>query len=459
MTASPGLVAAPLSSSEPEVQKLRSSCEGCGNAKVKCDRGHPECRRCVTLGQSCVYGISRNFGKPPRKRVSAHLDIANNLSNRKRVKGTTGTCEIRRKGVEQSQVANQPAQHTQSSHSSFDTTKCIENCEGRTKALSPREPQCAIEAAQLSISDTMTGGLPIASSNNPTLSIFEQNPLSTSFTAPLLFNEWSEFDIWGPALEFPSVSKSSGPENRLSVSALHSISNPSTSIDSAESHSCPRGSYELFRDLICPSPFLHAPEANSDTVSAQFDEVLHFNRDAICRLSRLLKCPCARSGHRAMVHASIVSRILIWYQQAAGWTGSGSWETRESSFAASSLPDSESSSSPPDPGTTANTEPSSPLTLTQCTGFAVAQVPVSMGTFSIEDQNMQTAFRNQLILSELKKIASLIDNFICQGPLESPVTGVTSLYSHLGTWLRNELLKTMTVLKARLRELNKSLES
>ncbi|RDW59931.1 hypothetical protein BP6252_13018 [Coleophoma cylindrospora] len=459
MTASPGLVADPLSSSTPEVPKLRSSCEGCGNAKVKCDRGQPECRRCVAFGQSCVYGISRNFGKPSRKRVSTNLNRANNLSNRKRVKGTTDTCEIQRKEVEQSQVADESAQHTQSFHSSFDATERIESGDGCTSTLSAAKSQSTIEATQLNYSDSMTGGLSIASSINPTSGIYEHNSLDTSLTTPLLFNEWSEFDIWGPALEFPSVSKSTGIENRLSVSGLQSVSNPSTSMDSAESHSCPRGSYELFRDLICPSPFLHAPEANSDTVSAQFDEVLHFNRDAICRLSRLLKCPCAKSGHRAMVHASIVSRILIWYQQAAGWTGSSSWETQASSVSASSPSDCETPSSPPDPGTTINTERSSPLTLTQCTGFAVAQVPVSMGTFSIEDQNMQTAFRNQLILSELKKIASLIDLFICQGESESPVSGVTSLYSHLGTWLRNELLRTIAVLKARLHELNKTLES
>jgi hypothetical protein len=43
----------------------------------------------------------------------------------------------------------------------------------------------------------------------------------------------------------------------------------------------------------------------------------------------------------------------------------------------------------------------SPSTLVQSTGFAVAQVPVSMGTFNIEDENVQDAFRNQLVLSEL----------------------------------------------------------
>jgi hypothetical protein len=153
-----------------------------------------------------------------------------------------------------------------------------------------------------------------------------------------------------------------------------------------------------------------------------------------------------------MVHVSIVSRILIWYQQAAGWTGTSS-STISSSSPQTSTPSLSGA-------IIANTIASSPLTLTQCTGFAVAQGPISMGTFSIEDENVQAIFRNQLVLSELKKIASIIDCFtIAQDSSEPPAIGVTCLYSYLGVWLRNELSKTVTVLRARVRELNKSLES
>lgn len=59
---------APPSRSECLTPKLRSSCDGCGVAKVRCDRGQPGCSRCTMLGSTCVYGPSRRFGKPPRKR-------------------------------------------------------------------------------------------------------------------------------------------------------------------------------------------------------------------------------------------------------------------------------------------------------------------------------------------------------------------------------------------------------
>ncbi|KAK1979536.1 hypothetical protein LZ30DRAFT_545897, partial [Colletotrichum cereale] len=44
--------------------KLRSSCDACGAAKLRCDRSRPVCGRCFTLNQGCVYGISRYKDRP-----------------------------------------------------------------------------------------------------------------------------------------------------------------------------------------------------------------------------------------------------------------------------------------------------------------------------------------------------------------------------------------------------------
>ena len=82
-----------------------------------------------------------------------------------------------------------------------------------------------------------------------------------------------------------------------------------------------------------------------------------------------------------------------------------------------------------------------------------------MGTFSIEDQNVQAAFRNQLVLSELKKTANLIDIFISQDSGESSTSGVAGLYSQLGAWLRSEHSRTVRTLKSRLNTLNENLET
>jgi hypothetical protein len=91
--------------------KLRASCEGCGTAKVRCDRGQPKCSRCVALGLSCIYGISRKFGKPPRKRPIACLDVSSGFSHAKRVMRRAQSCENHIIiGLEKSPSINKPVQ-------------------------------------------------------------------------------------------------------------------------------------------------------------------------------------------------------------------------------------------------------------------------------------------------------------------------------------------------------------
>ncbi|KAK5460959.1 hypothetical protein LTS15_003022 [Exophiala xenobiotica] len=312
------------------------------------------------------------------------------------------------------------------------------------------------EPAQLNFSDMVTNILPMPSGidTTTTMNTDGQNQAGSPLFMPLSFNEWPQLDTLGTGLEVPCFPKATAPDVQLSASVFQppvSFNTTSPSSISHQSHSCPRESYEILADLICPSPSLHAPAANADTVSAQLDHVLHFNRNAIDRLSRLLKCPCAISGHRVMVHASIISRILIWYQQAAGWTSNSSRSTWTSTSASadSSTPHNMSPSSPlPAVAATGPGATSLPK-LTQSTGFEVAQVLVTVGTFSVEDRNLQAAFRDQFVLSELKKAASLIDLFSSQGTAESGVNGVASLCSYLGAWLRSEHSKIVRILRSR----------
>ncbi|KAL4768220.1 hypothetical protein BDW60DRAFT_219940 [Aspergillus nidulans var. acristatus] len=50
---------------------LRSSCGQCNQAKVKCSKDRPTCRRCATRNTPCVYSISLRGIKRPRPRQEA----------------------------------------------------------------------------------------------------------------------------------------------------------------------------------------------------------------------------------------------------------------------------------------------------------------------------------------------------------------------------------------------------
>lgn len=397
---------------EARPPKLRSSCDDCGAAKVKCNRERPKCGRCETLNLNCVYGPSRKFGKPPRKRLKpteATRAIQERLSTARSSTADSHRGNIRSIGSEDVQNTREYAHHNLSHPTDDPVASSFEN-----------EPS----VPQNQLSDFL-----------PSMTLEEWPQLADS--------EWQQLENFGLGLDLFSAP----PSKPASV----------TSKSSQESHSCPRESYEIFRDLICPSPSLHAPESNSATVTADLDQVLQFNRNAINRLSEVLRCPCAKSGHRAMVHASIVSRILIWYQQAAGWTGNSSWGPRPSKSTAQSTssPVSPTASPPKSPSETeGDRNPKDPPSLVQATGFAVEHVPISIGAFSIEDEHVQAAFRNQLVLSELKKAAELIKLFMSQ---DSDKSSAGSLYSHLGMWLQSEHSKIVTILRSRLRTLNEDM--
>ncbi len=378
----------------PSPRKRRCSCDGCGAAKVRCDRGHPHCNRCTTLGIACVYGPSRQSGKPPRKRLAENIE-------RPPEKRT-------RQGVPDIQPALAPAPTPTPLTVNSDTANV-------PPSLPPHD-------------------------FNPLIDIADTNQLATTTFYPAFsFEDWSQLDNLDAGLGIQSPS--------ALLDTLHGASN-SRNFNNADSHSCRRESYEIFRDLICPSPSIHAPESNSATVSAPLDHILSLNRSATCRLSRLLKCPCAKSGHRAMVHASVVSRILIWYQQAAECSTSAAVSASHGSLSPTSSSPSESS--PPE--LPEGQKPSGATSLVQSTGFTVDYVPISVGDFDIDDWDLQSSFRVQLVLSELKKLAAVIDMFIIQEPRDISASGVSvdGLYSHLGSWLRSEHSRTVLMLRAKL---------
>ncbi|KAL5612257.1 hypothetical protein BROUX41_000202 [Berkeleyomyces rouxiae] len=50
--------------SKERAPRLRASCDGCFQAKVKCSKARPVCSRCLTCGIECRYSPSSRAGKP-----------------------------------------------------------------------------------------------------------------------------------------------------------------------------------------------------------------------------------------------------------------------------------------------------------------------------------------------------------------------------------------------------------
>lgn len=430
----------------PRQVKLRSSCDGCGAAKLKCDRAQPECGRCLSLDLVCVYGVSRK-GKPPRDR-----DRGNNGGSN----GTGGFAYggIVRDAGQALGVNNVlPAQGTVDGHS--DNFKA------------------SIDSLDAMHGDLFGHYLPDITSLEFSDGFFAN--METAPTSTLTPPESERYSTPAPQTD---ASQTQVDESRYLDNALMSPV-------SSKSHDCFREAYDILGSLsfhslnnthsISESP---SPGSASSTVSSAnrvpLDHVLRLNREASERLGHLLTCACAGFPQLTVLCASIISQVLLLYQQAAGYTQSAAWNPtatkQDTALHHASLSGSSPTSGSGSWGgssawsTTAaspfGTEcPKSARPLRQFTGLAVVPAKMAVGTFNVDDLRVQTALKIQLLSGEMRRVGRLIDQFTshhsgqCLGD-EHTFGGVESLYQSLDSWLRAEHSRIANMMRSRLRELD-----
>ena len=245
------------------------------------------------------------------------------------------------------------------------------------------------------------------------------------------------------------------------------------------SHECSREAYETLSNLSLLDATRTHPIASitpgsaslvaKTTPSVPFDQILQINREASERTSRLLACSCARYPHLTLQYASIIALILHWYQQAAGDT-QGTPEGLMVSSGDTNLSHrirprsiSESVSGPQSPwssgatttinSTNTTSTPMGPGTPTR----SVAPTQIAMGSFNIDDQQVQTALTIQLLLGEIRRTGRLIDIFSSRGTTniqDFAFSGVDSLYKTLSSWLKLEHSRVTDLMKSRLKEVS-----
>jgi hypothetical protein len=96
------------------------------------------------------------------------------------------------------------------------------------------------------------------------------------------------------------------------------------------SHNCEATALRLLKSLHCHSNTdksatlckqLHNTSngmitAKQSCPMPSIDTVLSVNKAALANLIPLLKCPCARNSHIAMLHSAILSKVIFWYKVA-----------------------------------------------------------------------------------------------------------------------------------------------
>ncbi|OJJ88363.1 uncharacterized protein ASPGLDRAFT_700499 [Aspergillus glaucus CBS 516.65] len=253
---------------KPRQAKLRSSCDACGAAKLKCDRGQPECVRCVSYGISCHYGLSRKMGKPRRDRIPPS--------------STTQTSTLTSTEVDLTEIMPFPGVPA-----SWDALGDGEgNNDNLMGSLDAFDQLCPSLLSSSSSHDLPPHGLQFGSISTPVYS-----PHLTSYCMP------------------PAVSNDQQCQNNKDLPIHNCARDVNTTLENLPMLSLPQTHHSR-----SGSPSISSTDI---AIGAPFDHVLRANRQVIERLSHLLTCPCAAGPSLALLYASGISRILTWYQQAA----------------------------------------------------------------------------------------------------------------------------------------------
>jgi hypothetical protein len=277
---------------------------------------------------------------------------------------------------------------------------------------------------------------------------------------PLECNDWTLEDPPNVDLVFPPLqSNQQSPKltSDLSIEAyqmqwgptIH-IGHDSAQPDNMSGHDCQRKAYDILESLSSLS-FSNTAEESSPTTHASFavpitrgvplDLVLQLNREAAERLLPLVACPCIRTPPVALLYASIISRILSWYEQAADCIESNNLPSPN--MAATSLFSFSDS--------TRSTKSRS----IQAAEVIVAPSRMTIGQFKVDDPRLQTAMRIHLLAGETRRVKELINHIDSPTEISGPVNGeVEYLYRSLNTWLKRDYSRILDMMQTGLRKLD-----
>ena len=394
--------------------KLRASCDHCSNGKVRCDQDRPSCQRCLNAKIPCNYSASRRMGKPA---VSVR-------SGNDKFKATTST---RRNSKEESYSADTTSESSDSpknnTHQRPDTgldpygqdfdyaasqpwndANFMSDLPGSFDFASFSNPQANashITQPQLATNQLQT---PLPSSDPLNFATTFHNNANPNPICIHLGAGQSTFQQISPSLlttskTLPDQARSIGHQSasciELASSTIHSLSLPSNMCVSS------------------PQPIpLHTIE-----------QVLAAGRGAISAFNILLQCTCSHSSSFALTLALMITKMLAGYSAICRCSASSPTSCnllRTPSPAATScnsrVAPSLSEHLTPSSSSTALTTPTS---IPRGPHNIVLDTPITIGGYKI-DPDDEYVFILQIVLSELRKVAKLVDAFAVQYSAVNP---------------------------------------
>ncbi|KAM0438604.1 hypothetical protein ACHAPT_001356 [Fusarium lateritium] len=273
--------------------RLRLACDACTAAKVRCSKTHP-CERCIDNGQECFYSASRRHGKRSRHR-KAESDAQRSSS---------------------SEVPT-PGAITMSNGMSYGSEFSWEEREASPQLSSYQASTLGKDIGKLDNWAFHDIDMMFDFDDTSYLSLTEpwKTPGSVSLTNQQTLSE---------TISPPEQTTPAGQPTNATAPPPSRSSEPHDPKQAP--HDCEALALGVLRSLhhnnadgICKGP--HGAAANGSMNLAakpmpSIDTVLFANKAALTNLIPLLKCPCARNPHIALLHSTILSKTIFWYRVA-----------------------------------------------------------------------------------------------------------------------------------------------
>lgn len=263
----------------PKTRNLKASCDFCALSKVKCDRGRPQCLRCLKNEVECHYSETRRMGKVRQlyttsavTRPSSSNTTLNGQWNRQ---FESETCTNRPQEASESQTLVGDASGS-SEYAMFmdlfDQSKTNVGTE-----IFPNHNQS-------NHNDGASTSLPYSSPES-------QNDFSHILSSQLDADEEKMEYMNEMSFQYPSFDLDSAPGKHTK----DSFQGQQPSLDEAN---CMKRAFATLENLHLPVSRCSRHEHNSQspaTNSRGLDSILTTNRMAIATMLDILSCPCAGS--------------------------------------------------------------------------------------------------------------------------------------------------------------------
>ncbi|KAF2237157.1 hypothetical protein EV356DRAFT_27274 [Viridothelium virens] len=372
--------------SPPEAPvKLRSTCDACSIAKVKCDKKQPVCDRCQTNGFRCSYSPSRRHGKQSWAKMIAKQQYLNSTLSPTPLTETPPLVPPSLLPLPPLNGANDDSGlYMVSDDLSPVTHQAV--LPDESMDVGGHDGRQSTDYLTLIGLDTAGDGLDFMSHWTGAESAVDLNNVS----------EASDMHVCGTSLDpnFNSISFISEPPQ-------------------ASGHDCEAKAFNTLHSLhYCTMFHTDQPGVRSNprtnlghvlNRTPPLDKVLYFNRVAMNTLKELLECPCAQQAHLALLYTTIVSKALSWYRSAVSPQGQsislGSYPT------ASSPNTSGSSTSAVSPVSTQSKA---------STAQGIQSTPIQIGVFDLEEEDQRVLMRG-ILLREVRKVEGIVDEITIRG--------------------------------------------